>query len=63
MRLLRPAEAAQVLGVSRSEIYRLVELGVVPAVRLAPRVLRIPEDELAEAIARRRLPTDGAGGR
>jgi excisionase family DNA binding protein len=55
VKLLRPAEAARLLGVSRSMVYKLIAEGTVPAVRLSSRVLRVPEDELLEAIGERRV--------
>jgi excisionase family DNA binding protein len=55
MRLLRPAEVAERLGVSRSEVYRLVEVYGLPAVRLADRALRIPEEELEAWVSSRRV--------
>jgi excisionase family DNA binding protein len=42
-RYVSPAEAASELGVSKSTIYRAVEAGRLPAVRLQPLgALRIP---------------------
>ena len=43
--LLRPAEAADVLGVGRSKLYELIAQGVIPTVRVGSR-LRIPVEEL-----------------
>jgi len=41
--LVRPAEAAAMLGVSRSKIYELINSGAVPSVRLEDgRLIRIP---------------------
>lgn len=41
--LLRPAEAAELLGVSRSKMYELVAAGRIPSVRLdGGRLIRIP---------------------
>jgi excisionase family DNA binding protein len=46
-RFLSPAEAAAELGVSKSSIYRSIEAGHLPAVRLQPLgALRIPADAL-----------------
>jgi excisionase family DNA binding protein len=45
--LVRPAEAAELLGVSRSKIYELIASGAVPSLRLeGGRMLRIPLAEL-----------------
>lgn len=49
--LLRPREAAKLLGVSRSKLYALIAAGTVPAVRLSKRVTRIPLAAI-EALAR-----------
>ncbi len=43
--LLRPAEAADVLGVSRTKIYELISRGVVPSMRLDG-LIRVPLDRL-----------------
>ena len=41
--LLRPAEAAEILGVSRSKLYELVAEGKLPSVRLDEgRLIRVP---------------------
>ena len=43
--LLRPTEAADVLGVGRSKIYELIAEGLIPTVQVGSR-LRIPLEEL-----------------
>ena len=43
--LLRPAEAAEALGVSRSKIYELISRGDVPSIRVGASV-RVPVDAL-----------------
>lgn len=43
--LLRPAEAAQVLGISRSLAYELIRSGQLPAIRIGGR-LRVAESDL-----------------
>lgn len=50
LRLLRPDEVARLLSVSRSEVYRLIQLGRLPHLKLSERVLRIPERQLREFI-------------
>jgi excisionase family DNA binding protein len=41
--LLRPAEAAEILGVSRSKLYELIARGKIPSVRLDEgRLIRVP---------------------
>lgn len=59
MRLLRPAEVAELLGVSRSEVYKLLSLGRLPHVRLSERVVRVPEDALREFIQSRIVDAEG----
>lgn len=39
--MLRPAEVAALLALSRSEVYRLIEQGRIPAVRIG-RSVRVP---------------------
>src|SRR5215510_2614699 len=64
--LLRPHEAAEILGIGRSKIYALLATGDVPGVRVG-RSLRIPVlalqrwvAEKSEAVAR--STRSGAGG-
>jgi excisionase family DNA binding protein len=40
--LVRPAQAATMLGVGRSTIYHLIETGEVPSVRLGNGIVRVP---------------------
>jgi excisionase family DNA binding protein len=47
--LLRPAEAAEALGVSRSRVYELIQQGELPSVRIGG-VVRVPVDQLREWI-------------
>jgi excisionase family DNA binding protein len=39
---VKPAEAADILGISRRLLLRLVASGEIPAIRFGPRSLRIP---------------------
>jgi excisionase family DNA binding protein len=48
--LLRPGEAAQALGVSRSKMYDLLQRRVIPSVRLDG-VVRVPSVQLHAWIA------------
>jgi excisionase family DNA binding protein len=50
-RALRVSEAAEMLSVSRWLVYRAILAGRVRAVRLGPRSMRIPVDEI-ERLAR-----------
>ena len=45
--LLKPLEAAQVLGIGRSLIYELIARREIPAVRLG-RCLRVPTESLQQ---------------
>ena len=40
--LLRPAQVAELLGVSRSRVYQLIAAGVIPVVRVGG-AIRIPQ--------------------
>jgi excisionase family DNA binding protein len=48
--LLRPAEAADAIGVSRSKAYALIASGEIPSIRLGGSV-RVPVDALKQWIA------------
>lgn len=50
--LLKPSEAAQVLGIGRSLIYELIARGEIPSVRLG-RCLRVPIESLQQWIRER----------
>ena len=41
-RFLTPAEAARELRVSTDTVLRLISAGTLPAVRVSPRIIRIP---------------------
>lgn len=45
--LIRPLEAAEIIGVGRTTIYEMLSTGVLPSVRIG-RSLRIPVDKLRE---------------
>ncbi len=49
--LLRPAEAAEAIGVGRSKMYELIGSGAVPSVKIGASV-RVPVEPLREWIAR-----------
>lgn len=44
--LLKPAEAALLLGVGRSKLYELIANGVIPSVVLGPRCTRVPRQAI-----------------
>lgn len=48
--MLRPGEVASLLALSRSEVYRLIERGQIPAVRIG-RSLRVPRRWVDEQAA------------
>ena len=49
--LLRPTEAGEILGVGRSTVYTLIKDGVLPAVRVGKKSLRIPAKYLHKWVA------------
>ena len=54
--LLRPVEAAEVIGVGRSKVYELMARGEIPSVRIDGGV-RIPVDELKQWITEKSAKT------
>ena len=58
--LLKPTEAADALGVSRSTLYELVADGTVPSIRLG-RSVRVPAAPLREFVERKTCPASGDG--
>lgn len=50
--LLKPIEAAQVLGIGRSLIYELIARREIPSVRLG-RCLRVPKESLQQWLKER----------
>lgn len=58
--LVRPSEAAELIGVSRSKVYELIASGVLPSVRLdGGRLIRVPMAAL-EQLAQRALGAKGS---
>jgi excisionase family DNA binding protein len=53
--LLRPDEAAELIGVGRSKVYEMLATGELPSVRVGGR-LRVPLNELREWVAQRVRP-------
>jgi excisionase family DNA binding protein len=49
--LLRPAEAAEAIGIGRSKVYELLARGDLPSIRIGSSV-RVPLDALRAWIAR-----------
>ena len=41
-RFITPAEAAAILRVSTDTVHRLISSGALPAIRVSPRIVRIP---------------------
>jgi excisionase family DNA binding protein len=58
--VVRPAEAAAILGIGRGRVLRLVASGELPALRLGPRSLLIPLSGLREWV-KARATAEGAG--
>ena len=50
--LLRPAEAADAIGVSRSKLYELIASKTIPSVRVGASV-RVPVEQLKAWVAER----------
>jgi excisionase family DNA binding protein len=50
--LLKPAEAAEAIGVSRARAYELIAEGAIPSIRLGSSV-RVPVQSLREWIDRK----------
>lgn len=50
--LLRPAEAASMLGISRSRCYQMLQRGELPAFRLGGSI-RVPLEDLRRMISNR----------
>ncbi len=55
--LLRPAEAAEAIGVSRSRMYELLASGELPSIRVG-RTVRVPVAALQTWIAERLKQND-----
>jgi excisionase family DNA binding protein len=53
--LLRPAEAAEAIGIGRSKIYELLARGELPSVRIGSSI-RVPVDRLREWIESKASP-------
>ena len=48
--LYRPREVADLLGISRTTAYELIEAGEIPSLRLGKGCLRVPADALRKRI-------------
>jgi excisionase family DNA binding protein len=48
--LLRPAEAAEILGLGRSKAYELIASGVLPSVRIG-KSIRVPAESLRQWVS------------
>ena len=46
--LLKPMEAAELIGVGRSTMYSMLAEGIIPSIRISPRLIRIPTRVLNE---------------
>jgi excisionase family DNA binding protein len=57
--LLRPAEAAETLGISRSRLYQLLAAGHLPVIRVG-QSMRVPVQELERWVAAQLAPVDSA---
>lgn len=59
--LLRPTEAALVLGIGRSKCYALIAAGILPSIRLGNSI-RVPADELRRWVADQAAGGEPTGG-
>ena len=50
--LLRPAETAEAIGVSRRKVYELIATGEIPSIKLSGGSVRVPGDSLRSWIER-----------
>jgi excisionase family DNA binding protein len=61
--LLRPAEAARLIGVSRAKVYDMIARQVLPAVRLdGGRLIRVPRAALDALAYEAMMPPGAADG-
>jgi excisionase family DNA binding protein len=60
--LLRPAEAAEAIGVSRARAYELIATGVIPSIKIGTSI-RVPVDALRNWITRELETRDSRGSR
>jgi len=60
-RYLSPAQVAEMLGVSRSTVLRLLRSGTLTSIRVGPRTIRVPAGALGAFICERSGP-NGEGG-
>jgi DNA binding domain, excisionase family len=57
--LLRPTEAAEVIGLGRSKMYELLAKGIVPSIRIGKSV-RVPVEDLRAWIKKQTADADGS---
>jgi len=60
-RCVSPTQVAELLGVSRSSVLRLLRSGALPCVRVGPRTLRVSVNELERFVAARMIPASPEG--
>ena len=51
---MKVPEVAELLGVPRSRAYELVANGIIPAVRISERTIRVHKDELEQFLLKTR---------
>jgi excisionase family DNA binding protein len=56
--LLRPAETADAIGVSRARVYQLLRAGELPSILVGGR-LRIPVEQLRQWVREQTTPASG----
>jgi excisionase family DNA binding protein len=57
--LLTAEELAEVLGVNRDTVLRLARGGIIPSVRLTPRLIRFSGEEVQKALRDPRTRKEG----
>jgi len=58
-RYLSPAQVAEMLGVSRSTVLRLLRSGTLTSIRVGPRTIRVSLAELERFMEARTVPSAG----
>jgi len=59
---LSPSEVAQLLGVSRSSVLRLIRSGALASIRVGPRTIRVSVAELERFVETRTIPSPETRG-
>lgn len=57
-----PGEVAKMLGISRSGVYNMIRVGILPAFPIGKRQIRIPRQAVDELLARGGVVPQNEGG-